>query len=826
MRPQPVPRFQRWFATASLASSTIAAVVAALALVGWAFDLAPLKCILPSGADMNPAVAATSILASVALWLLRSGAEPGGRRLGSVCGILVAVVGGLVLGRYLFDWDTGIDTLLFRGKLGGNRMAPNTATFFILIGFALALLDLPGRRGHSPSQALALLALALCGLVLVGYSFGNRSFYGFSFHLPMAFNAVVTFTALAVGTLSAHPDRGVMAVLGNPGAGGMLVRRLMPAAIGIPWTLGGLRLAGEQAGLYDAQFGVSLMVVTTISLFLLLVWVASRQLERTDAERGRAEAALRQSSDEIRDLYDQAPCGYHSVDPDGKIIMMNQTEFRWLGFAATDVIGRVRFAEMVSPPSRETYRTTFARVMEQGSASDVELELVRRDGTTFPVLLNSSAVRDLDGRYLRSRTTLTDLTERKRAETATRLFANVVENIPLGLLIYQLDGTSDPLTLRIRSGNPGASQLLGIPLDESAGRAVVDVFPAIPEALIQRYAEVATSGRADDLGEFRYGDARVAERWWAVHAFPLPERSVGVAFQDVSDRKRAEAEIRRLNAELEDRVRERTAELTVANRDLAHKNAENEMFVYSVSHDLRSPLVNLQGFSKELEKGCQGIVALLDEMTVPPAVRDQGRSLLDGKMAKSIGFIQAAVMRLSGIIDALLRLSRAGRVEYRWEKVDVASLVGQVVAATQATIAERRAVVRVGDLPPAWGDRTAVEQVFGNLIGNALSYLDPARPGVIEVGCLPTTAGVGAEGFRTYYVQDNGMGIVEAHQKKIFQAFQRAHPGIGKGEGLGLAIVSRVVERHHGRVWVESKAGEGSTFYVTLPTLPEAAVMP
>jgi signal transduction histidine kinase len=241
------------------------------------------------------------------------------------------------------------------------------------------------------------------------------------------------------------------------------------------------------------------------------------------------------------------------------------------------------------------------------------------------------------------------------------------------------------------------------------------------------------------------------------------------------------------------------------------------MFVYSVSHDLRSPLVNLQGFSKELEKAGRGLAELLAEAAVPRDVRQRGELLLEGKVARSIKFIQTAVLRLSNIIDALLRLSRAGRVEYRWEPVDVAEVVGRVVAAAQATVAEKGATVRVGELPLVWGDRTALEQAFANLLNNALTYLDPARPGVVEVGCLPGEAA----GQRTYFVRDNGLGIAEGHRQKIFQAFQRAHPGVGSGEGLGLAIVARVAERHRGRVWVESHPGEGSTFFVALPAPPE-----
>jgi signal transduction histidine kinase len=115
--------------------------------------------------------------------------------------------------------------------------------------------------------------------------------------------------------------------------------------------------------------------------------------------------------------------------------------------------------------------------------------------------------------------------------------------------------------------------------------------------------------------------------------------------------------------------------------------------------------------------------------------------------------------------------------------------------------------------------------VFANLIGNALAYLDPARPGRVEVGHLPADAGDTPPGWRTYFVRDNGLGIAAGHERKIFQPFQRAHPEVKGGEGLGLAIVARVVERHRGRVWVESQAGSGSTFFVSLPAGP-AAVRP
>ena len=181
-------------------------------------------------------------------------------------------------------------------------------------------------------------------------------------------------------------------------------------------------------------------------------------------------------------------------------------------------------------------------------------------------------------------------------------------------------------------------------------------------------------------------------------------------------------------------------------------------------------------------------------------------------MAESVRFIQTAVSRSANIIEALLRLSRAGRVEYLWQRVNVDQVVHRVVDAIRGTSLQKGVRVTVGELPPAWGDPTAVEQIFGNLLSNALNYLDPGRPGQIEIGSRP-----GEAGATTYWVKDNGLGIPEAYLGKLFVAFQRLHGNVAPGEGIGLALVRRVVERHSGRIWAESEEGAGTTFFLTLP---------
>jgi len=202
----------------------------------------------------------------------------------------------------------------------------------------------------------------------------------------------------------------------------------------------------------------------------------------------------------------------------------------------------------------------------------------------------------------------------------------------------------------------------------------------------------------------------------------------------------------------------------------------------------------------------------------PAEKTEQGLQLIDVDMQRGIRFIQTAVTRLDAIIDALLRLSRAGRVEYQLQRIDTNQMVGRIVESMSATLFDRGVALEVADLPECWGDPTAVEQVFANLIGNSMNYLDAARPGTITVGSRQAESNVdGAASVTIYLVKDNGLGIDPAYHGKIFQALKRLHPKVATGEGMGLAIAKRIVDRHGGAIWFESAAGEGTTFFVKLP---------
>jgi PAS domain S-box-containing protein len=282
--------------------------------------------------------------------------------------------------------------------------------------------------------------------------------------------------------------------------------------------------------------------------------------------------------------------------------------------------------------------------------------------------------------------------------------------------------------------------------------------------------------------------------------------------RDLTERRRLEEQTQQLNEQLRLRVNE----LANANRALEAKSRENEAFVYSVSHDVRGPLVNIQGFSQELERSARELAELVGERLGEADGRQRALAIVDEEIPESLRFMQTSVAHLSNIVDGLLRLSRAGRVEYRHERVDVEAAAQRVLDSARGAIEQENAEVKVGPLPAAWADSTAVEQIFANLISNALRYRDRRRPLRIDIDGTLSEDGRCA----IYHVRDTGAGIPASAVPKLFTAFRRFHPEAGPGEGIGLAMVRRIMDRQHGSIRVESKVGEGSTFTVELPAGP------
>lgn len=388
-----------------------------------------------------------------------------------------------------------------------------------------------------------------------------------------------------------------------------------------------------------------------------------------------------------------------------------------------------------------------------------------------------------------------NLIRRKRAEEALRAseqrFRMLVENQGEGVGIANIEEI-------FTFANPAAERIFGVPAGTLVGRNLMDFLPPTRVDFVLKETQKRLQGESSsyELDIIRSdGERRNLE----ITGTPLlgPDQqflgTLGV-FRDVTERKLAQKELERLMSELD------------------HKNKELETLVYVASHDLRSPLVNVMGFSQRIEKSLAELERLLDEGRSLEALREFADPLVKNRIPASLGHIKASGAKMDTIINGLLRLSRAGRITLRPERLDMDLLFAAVLSSTAFQLQSAGATVEYEFFPHCLGDAVQVSQIFANLVDNAIKYRDPSRPLRVRI------SGSIEKGQSVYCVEDNGLGIATEHVDRIFDLFQRLDPkGPIAGDGLGLTLVKRMVERNGGEIRVESQLNKGSRFFVALP---------
>jgi PAS domain S-box-containing protein len=545
-------------------------------------------------------------------------------------------------------------------------------------------------------------------------------------------------------------------------------------------------LLGARSRVFEKEKIVATLVIVLGNLvaFSFLLF-AFRALTREIAERGKAEATARRHAEEVEDLYNNAPCGYHSLDERGVFVQINDTELGWLGYTREEVVGKLALPDILTSESRAFFRQNFAGLRAQGWARDIEFELVRKDGTILPALLNATMVKDESGKFVSTRSTAFDLTERRQAERKLKeahgFLDSVFEHMPAMVFV------KDAKDLTFVRHNKANQELLGYSEEQVLGKSDYDLFPKEQADFFTGKDRIVLGGKTVvDIPEESIQTRDRGLRILHTRKIPVfdaagqPRYLLGIS-EDITDQKEAERQIGELNQKLE----QRAAQLEATNKEL-------ESFSYSVSHDLRSPLRAIDGFSLMLQ---EDYAALLD---------DEGKRLLQ--------VIQDNSRKMAELIDDLLAFSKLGRQPIKAAEVDMTALAEEAFEEVRANINHVPARIVMAQLPPARGDRALLRQVWVNLLSNALKYSGTREQALIEVtGRLNGTQTI-------YTVKDNGVGFDMQYYAKLFGVFQRLHSAEEfPGTGVGLAIVQRVVTRHGGRVWAEGKLHEGATFHFSLP---------
>ncbi len=519
------------------------------------------------------------------------------------------------------------------------------------------------------------------------------------------------------------------------------------------------------------------------------------ELEMQNQELRRTRDELEVSRESYFDLYDLAPVGYATLDREGLILQANLTLANRLECTRQALVGRP-LSRFVSRESADAYTLQVRRLFESGEPASFEVSMTTAAGLPIWMLIDAAVRDDLPSATRSCRVTLTDVTERKRAEETLRAeqerFRTFFDLSPLGKAMMAPDG-------RFLHVNGAFCSLLGYSLGELEARTVASItHPAdLARSLALVHSLLAAEQESGEL-EKRYltRDGRVV---WAHVKTRLLRDAAGnpvhflTNILDITDRKAAEAALSEAYVLLESRVTSRTA-------DLAAANLEMEAFTYSVSHDLRSPLRAIDGFGARLDRECGA------------SLGEEGRRLL--------GVIRASTRQMAALIDDLLALSRVGRTEMKCEGVEMSGMALEVGREILREGGGRPEVeFQVGPLPAAWGSHGLLRQVWQNLLSNAFKFSAKVDRPVVQV------EGESAGGLATYRVRDNGAGFDMAYQNKLFGVFQRLHlPTDFAGVGIGLALVKRIVTRHGGQVAAEGAVGEGATFTFSLPVAPTSPV--
>jgi PAS domain S-box-containing protein len=476
-------RLLSFYRSISRVATGIVIAIGFLVLVGWLFDSSALKSILPGLATMKANAAVAFVLSGISLRLSSAKRENKWIDLfAKICAVLTILIGILSLSEYVFSTDLGIDQLLFKDMLTPEniypgRMSPVTALNFSLLGFSLFLLD--RHKYRWTVEVFSIAALLISVWAVMGYAYGVHSLYHFVPYSPIAIHTVLAFSILCLGVLFTRPEQGLMKIFSSDNIGGVMARRLIPAALVLPFLLGWLLLTGQRMGLYDNTFRLVLYALSTIIAFTVLIWWNASRLQQADLVRQQTQAQLSQSKEREGAILYASLDAVITIDSQGRVLEFNPAAQKIFGYDQADVLGR-EMSELIIPPSlREQHRTGLAKYLATGIGpvlgKRIELTGMRADRTEFPVELTITPI--AGGEQPLFTGFVRDITERKRMEETRARLSAIVESSDDAIIGKTLDGI-------ITSWNEGAEKIYGYTADEVVRRPIsILIPPDLPDEL-------------------------------------------------------------------------------------------------------------------------------------------------------------------------------------------------------------------------------------------------------------------------------------------------------------------------------------------------------
>ncbi|SDZ00591.1 PAS domain S-box-containing protein [Nitrosomonas sp. Nm33] len=566
--------------------------------------------------------------------------------------------------------------------------------------------------------------------------------------------------------------------------------RVNPSKVQNP--MGGLNIKGSEEWILVSYIPSQIIAASTAEysgnldlafiVLTILLLVLSGVFAHYVVQREKAEIKVRASEAQFRELLESAPEAIMLVDQTGCIALINSQTEKWFGYSRNELVGQS--AEQLIPERyRKEHPITLqlsATTVAHPSSSGSELHGRRKDGSEFPIEISLSPLETEQGILITS--IIRDISARKQAEEARQRvqarYRDLVNNLPMGVFRSIPDAKGSFLEI-----NPAMVNIFEAESAEQLSAHSFSEFYCDPAERKILMGKVLLQGHVHGE-EVRLRTLKGREFYAALTAVMKKDETVGIYFdgivEDISVRKENERRINRLNKRLE----VRSKELEAINREL-------EAFSYSVSHDLRTPLRAMDGFSR----------TLLDEYA------DQ----LDNRGRDRLQRIRVAAQRMAELIDGLLKLSRVTRAELKWEVVDLTLLANEILSTLEQMEPERSVQYSVQPSLIARGDKQLLRIMLDNLLSNAWKFTAQSQKAFIEVGCNVDEERI------IYFVRDNGAGFDMAYADKLFGVFQRLHDTHEfPGTGIGLATVQRVIHKHGGQIWAESAIDQGATFYFTL----------